>query len=246
MTICNMAIEAGAKVGLIAVDQTTLNYVRDHGGMSQQDFEQAQNFWTTLHSDEDAVFNKEIIIDVGTLKPQVTWGTSPEMTVDFDENIPNESDVPLDQVENLKLAKMYMGLEKATTLKDLSFDRVFIGSCTNSRIEDLRSAASVIKGQKVSSNIIEAIVVPGSGLVKAQAEKEGLDKIFEDAGFLWRDPGCSMCLGMNPDQLKPYERCASTSNRNFEGRQGNLGRTHLMSPMMAALTAINGIISDPS
>ena len=246
MTICNMAIEAGAKVGLIAVDQTTLNYVRDHSGMSQQDFEQAQNFWTTLHSDEDAVFNKKIIIDVGTLKPQVTWGTSPEMTVDFDENIPNESDVPLDQVENLKLAKIYMGLEKATTLKDLSFDRVFIGSCTNSRIEDLRSAASVIKGQKVSSNIIEAIVVPGSGLVKAQAEKEGLDKIFEDAGFLWRDPGCSMCLGMNPDQLKPYERCASTSNRNFEGRQGNLGRTHLMSPMMAALTAINGIISDPS
>ena len=246
MTICNMAIEAGAKVGLIAVDETTLNYLRDHSGMSQQDFEQAQNFWTTLHSDEDAVFNKKIIIDVGTLKPQVTWGTSPEMTVDFDENIPNESDVPLDQVENLKLAKIYMGLEKATTLKDLSFDRVFIGSCTNSRIEDLRSAASVIKGQKVSSNIIEAIVVPGSGLVKAQAEKEGLDKIFEDAGFLWRDPGCSMCLGMNPDQLKPYERCASTSNRNFEGRQGNLGRTHLMSPMMAALTAINGIISDPS
>jgi 3-isopropylmalate dehydratase large subunit len=168
------------------------------------------------------------------------------MTVGFDENIPNESDVPLDQVENLKLAKIYMGLEKATTLKDLSFDRVFIGSCTNSRIEDLRSAASVIKGQKVSSNITEAIVVPGSGLVKAQAEREGLDKIFEDAGFLWRDPGCSMCLGMNPDQLKPYERCASTSNRNFEGRQGNLGRTHLMSPMMAALTAINGIISDPS
>ena len=246
MTICNMAIEAGAKVGLIAVDQTTLNYVRDHSGMSQQDFEQAQNYWTTLRSDDDAVFNKKVIIDVGTLKPQVTWGTSPEMTVDFDENIPNESDVPFDQVENLKLAKMYMGLEKAKTLKDLSFDRVFIGSCTNSRIEDLRSAASVIKGQKVSSNIIEAIVVPGSGLVKAQAEKEGLDKIFEDAGFLWRDPGCSMCLGMNPDQLKPYERCASTSNRNFEGRQGNLGRTHLMSPMMAALTAINGTISDPS
>jgi 3-isopropylmalate/(R)-2-methylmalate dehydratase large subunit len=246
MTICNMAIEAGAKVGLIAVDQTTLNYVREHSDMTQEDFDHAQNFWTKLHSDEEAIFNKKIIIDVGTLKPQVTWGTSPEMTVDFDENIPNESDVPQDQVENLKLAKMYMGLEKATTLKDLSFDRVFIGSCTNSRIEDLRSAASVIKGQKVSSNIIEAIVVPGSGLVKAQAEKEGLDKIFEDAGFLWRDPGCSMCLGMNPDQLKPYERCASTSNRNFEGRQGNLGRTHLMSPMMAALTAINGIISDPS
>ncbi|MDA9332413.1 3-isopropylmalate dehydratase large subunit, partial [Gammaproteobacteria bacterium] len=150
MTICNMAIEAGAKVGLIAVDQTTLNYVREHSDMTQEDFDHAQNFWTTLHSDEDAIFNKKIIIDVGTLKPQVTWGTSPEMTVDFDENIPNESDVPLDQVENLKLAKIYMGLEKAMTLKDLSFDRVFIGSCTNSRIEDLRSAASVIKGQKVS------------------------------------------------------------------------------------------------
>ena len=159
------------------------------------------------------------------------------MTIDFDAKIPVESNTPKDELENFKLAKAYMGLEDAETLKDLSFNRVFIGSCTNSRIEDLRLAAGVIKGQKVSEKITEAIVVPGSGMVKAQAEAEGLDTIFKEAGFLWRDPGCSMCLGMNPDQLKPYERCASTSNRNFEGRQGNLGRTHLMSPIMAALTA---------
>ena len=246
MTICNMAIEAGAKVGLIAVDQITLDYVQACSGLNEEGFEEASNFWNTLHSDNEAIFDKHITIDVASLKPQVTWGTSPEMTIDFDANIPTESDISKDHIENFKLAKAYMGLENTKTLQGLHFDRVFIGSCTNSRIEDLRSAASVIKGQKVSSTITEAIVVPGSGLVKMQAEKEGLDKIFEDAGFLWRDPGCSMCLGMNPDQLKPYERCASTSNRNFEGRQGNLGRTHLMSPIMAALTAITGTISDPS
>jgi len=246
MTICNMAIEAGAKVGLIAVDQITLDYVQACSGLNEEGFEEASNFWNTLHSDNEAIFDKQITIDVTSLKPQVTWGTSPEMTIDFDANIPTESDISKDHIENFKLAKAYMGLENTKTLQGIHFDRVFIGSCTNSRIEDLRSAASVIKGQKVSSTITEAIVVPGSGLVKMQAEKEGLDKIFEDAGFLWRDPGCSMCLGMNPDQLKPYERCASTSNRNFEGRQGNLGRTHLMSPIMAALTAITGTISDPS
>ena len=246
MTICNMAIEAGAKVGLIAVDQITLDYVQACSGLNEEGFEEASNFWNTLHSDNEAIFDKQITIDVASLKPQVTWGTSPEMTIDFDANIPTESDISKDHIENFKLAKAYMGLENTKTLQGIHFDRVFIGSCTNSRIEDLRSAASVIKGQKVSSTITEAIVVPGSGLVKMQAEKEGLDKIFEDAGFLWRDPGCSMCLGMNPDQLKPYERCASTSNRNFEGRQGNLGRTHLMSPIMAALTAITGTISDPS
>ena len=246
MTICNMAIEAGAKVGLIAVDQITLDYVQACSGLNEEGFEEASNFWNTLHSDNEAIFDKQITIDVASLKPQVTWGTSPEMTIDFDANIPTESDISKDHIENFKLAKAYMGLENTKTLQGLHFDRVFIGSCTNSRIEDLRSAASVIKGQKVSRTITEAIVVPGSGLVKMQAEKEGLDKIFEDAGFLWRDPGCSMCLGMNPDQLKPYERCASTSNRNFEGRQGNLGRTHLMSPIMAALTAITGTISDPS
>ena len=167
------------------------------------------------------------------------------MTIDFDAKIPTQEDVDEASHENLLLAKTYMGLDDSKTLQDLSFDRVFIGSCTNSRIEDLRDAASVIKGKQVSEDITEAIVVPGSGMVKAQAEAEGLDKIFINAGFLWRDPGCSMCLGMNPDQLQPYERCASTSNRNFEGRQGNLGRTHLMSPMMAALTAINGKIIDP-
>ena len=246
MTICNMAIEAGAKVGLIAVDQITLDYVQACSGLNEEGFEEASNFWNTLHSDNEAIFDKQITIDVASLKPQVTWGTSPEMTIDFDANIPTESDISKDHIENFKLAKAYMGLENTKTLQGIHFDRVFIGSCTNSRIEDLRSAASVIKGQKVSRTITEAIVVPGSGLVKMQAEKEGLDKIFEDAGFLWRDPGCSMCLGMNPDQLKPYERCASTSNRNFEGRQGNLGRTHLMSPIMAALTAITGTISDPS
>ena len=207
---------------------------------------QAEAYWSSLCSDDKAKFDKAISIDVTKIKPQVTWGTSPEMTIDFDEIIPSESDVEEEKKENLMLAKSYMGLEQAKTLQDLTFDRIFIGSCTNSRIEDLRDAAFAVDGKKIANNIIEAIVVPGSGMVKEQAEAEGLDKIFENAGFLWRDPGCSMCLGMNPDKLKPYERCASTSNRNFEGRQGNLGRTHLMSPLMAALTAVNGKISDPS
>ena len=246
MTICNMAIEAGAKVGLTGVDSTTLDYVKNHSNLSDSMFSKASEYWQTLKSDPDANFDKSINIDVSEIKPQVTWGTSPEMTIDFDADIPTQEDVDEASHENLLLAKTYMGLDESKTLQDLSFDRIFIGSCTNSRIEDLRDAASVIQGKKVSKDITEAIVVPGSGMVKAQAEEEGLDKIFVDAGFLWRDPGCSMCLGMNPDQLKPYERCASTSNRNFEGRQGNLGRTHLMSPLMAALTAINGKIIDPS
>jgi 3-isopropylmalate dehydratase large subunit len=168
------------------------------------------------------------------------------MVVDFDGEIPDPSLVSEDKRKNIELAKQYMGIEKNQKLSDLKFDKVFIGSCTNSRIEDLREAAEVVDGKHISESISEAIVVPGSGAVKKQAENEGLDKIFEEAGFIWRDPGCSMCLGMNPDQLKPYERCASTSNRNFEGRQGNLGRTHLMSPLMAALTAINGTVSNPS
>jgi 3-isopropylmalate/(R)-2-methylmalate dehydratase large subunit len=241
-----MAIEAGAKVGLTGVDSTTLDYVKNHSNLSDSMFSKASEHWQTLKSDPDANFDKSINIDVSEIKPQVTWGTSPEMTIDFDADIPTQEDVDEASHENLLLAKTYMGLDESKTLQDLSFDRIFIGSCTNSRIEDLRDAASVIQGKKVSKDITEAIVVPGSGMVKAQAEEEGLDKIFVDAGFLWRDPGCSMCLGMNPDQLKPYERCASTSNRNFEGRQGNLGRTHLMSPLMAALTAINGKIIDPS
>jgi len=241
-----MAIEAGAKVGLTAVDSTTIDYVKQHCNLSGEILNQAEAYWSSLRSDDEAKFDKTISIDVTKIKPQVTWGTSPEMTIDFDEIIPSESDVEEEKKENLMLAKSYMGLEQAKTLQDLTFDRIFIGSCTNSRIEDLRDAAFAVDGKKIANNIIEAIVVPGSGMVKEQAEAEGLDKIFENAGFLWRDPGCSMCLGMNPDKLKPYERCASTSNRNFEGRQGNLGRTHLMSPLMAALTAVNGKISDPS
>ncbi len=246
MTICNMAIEAGAKVGLIAVDSMTLDYVKKHSNLSDDMFNKAREYWQTLKSDDKANFDKTVTIDVSKIRPQVTWGTSPEMTIDFDAEIPSKEDIDESKQENLLLAKAYMGLDKSKTLQDLSFDRIFIGSCTNSRIEDLRDAAFAVKGKKISKDIIEAIVVPGSGMVKAQAEEEGLDKIFVDAGFLWRDPGCSMCLGMNPDQLKPYERCASTSNRNFEGRQGNLGRTHLMSPLMAALTAVNGKITDPS
>ena len=246
MTICNMAIEAGAKVGLIAVDAITLDYVKKHSNLSDNVFNEAADYWQTLKSDDKANFDKTITIDVSEIKPQVTWGTSPEMTIDFDAEIPSNEDIDDKNRENILLAKAYMGLEESKTLQDLSFDRIFIGSCTNSRIEDLREAASVVKGKKVSKDITEAIVVPGSGMVKSQAEEEGLDTIFLEAGFLWRDPGCSMCLGMNPDQLKPYERCASTSNRNFEGRQGNLGRTHLMSPLMAALTAVNGKITDPS
>ena len=246
MTICNMAIEAGAKVGLIATDATTIDYVREHSDLDSHLLEQAELHWSTLLSDQAASFDKEIIIDISGIKFQVTWGTSPEMVVDFDGNIPDPELAPADKKKNIKLAKQYMGIGENEKLTDLKFDKVFIGSCTNSRIEDLREAASIVEGKQVADTIIEAIVVPGSGMVKLQAEAEGLDKIFEDAGFVWRDPGCSMCLGMNPDQLKPYERCASTSNRNFEGRQGNLGRTHLMSPMMAALTAINGTVSNPS
>ena len=246
MTICNMSIEAGAKVGLIAPDTTTFNYVKDHSQLSEEEFEDAMSHWTSLVSDNDASFDKEIEIDVSLIKPQVTWGTSPEMVVDFDQEIPNLDFVDGENKRNFELAKKYMGIEENQKVTDLKFDRVFIGSCTNSRIEDLRDAAKVVDGKKVSEDIIEAIVVPGSGLVKEQAESEGLNIIFEKAGFVWRDPGCSMCLGMNPDQLKPYERCASTSNRNFEGRQGNLGRTHLMSPLMAALTAVNGRVVDPS
>tara|TARA_Y100001933_G_scaffold149253_1_gene147758 strand:- start:265 stop:897 length:633 start_codon:yes stop_codon:yes gene_type:complete len=208
--------------------------------------EEAIKYWEKLQTDDNAIFDKEMVIDVSQIKPQVTWGTSPEMVVNFDENIPTASQSSSDEQKNIILARKYMGIESEKKLSDLIFDKVFIGSCTNSRIEDLREAAEIVKGKTIAENISEAIVVPGSGLVKEQAEQEGLDKVFKDAGFIWRDPGCSMCLGMNPDQLKPYERCASTSNRNFEGRQGYLGRTHLMSPLMAAYTAINGTVGEPS
>ena len=234
MTICNMSIEAGAKVGLVGVDETTISYVKNAACLNEKEIKNAETYWQSLHSDDDASFDKELKIDVSLIKPQVTWGTSPEMVIDYD------ADIPVAKNNNMELARKYMGIEDNQNLLDLAFDKVFIGSCTNSRIEDLREAAKVVDGKKVSKDIKEAMVVPGSGLVKEAAEKEGLDKVFINAGFNWKDPGCSMCLGMNPDQLKPYERCASTSNRNFEGRQGNLGRTHLMSPRLAALVAING------
>ena len=242
MTICNMSIEAGAKVGLVSVDDKTIEYVKKHSNLEANLINDAIKKWKNLTTDKEAMFDKEIDIDVSKINPQVSWGTSPEMVIDFNEKIPSSSIFSAEKRKSLDLAKNYMGLSDNQELSDLDFDKVFIGSCTNSRIEDLREAAEVLKGQKVSKNIQEAIVVPGSGMVKEQAEKEGIHKIFIDAGFQWRAPGCSMCLGMNPDQLSPYERCASTSNRNFEGRQGNLGRTHLMSPKMAALTAINGRI----
>ena len=242
MTICNMSIEAGAKVGLVSVDDKTIDYIKKHSNLEANLINDAIKKWKNLTTDKEAMFDKEIDIDVSKINPQVSWGTSPEMVIDFNEKIPSSSIFSAEKRKSLDLAKNYMGLSDNQELSDLDFDKVFIGSCTNSRIEDLREAAEVLKGQKVSENIQEAIVVPGSGMVKEQAEKEGIHKIFIDAGFQWRAPGCSMCLGMNPDQLSPYERCASTSNRNFEGRQGNLGRTHLMSPKMAALTAINGRI----
>ena len=246
MTICNMAIEAGAKVGLIAPDETTIDYVKKNSFLDEELFNQAKQFWKSLRTDDKAVFDNEIEIDVSKIKPQVTWGTSPEMVVNFDDPIPTIIDTNEENKKNVELARTYMGIQNELKLSDLVFDKVFIGSCTNSRIEDLRQAAEIVKGKTIAENISEAIVVPGSGLVKEQAENEGLDKVFTDAGFIWRDPGCSMCLGMNPDQLQPHERCASTSNRNFEGRQGYLGRPHLMSPIMAAFTAINGTVGDPS
>ena len=246
MTICNMAIEAGAKVGLIAPDKTTIDYVREKSFLDKETLEKAEDYWSNLRTDDGAIFDNEYIVDVSKIKPQVTWGTSPEMVVNYDGEIPTPMNVSEDNKKNIELARNYMGIQDESKLSDLVFDKVFIGSCTNSRIEDLRQAAEIVKGKTVADNITEAIVVPGSGMVKEQAEMEGLDKIFREAGFIWRDPGCSMCLGMNPDQLKPYERCASTSNRNFEGRQGYLGRTHLMSPLMAAYTAINGKVGEPS
>ena len=245
MTICNMAIEAGAKVGLVAPDDKTIDYVRKNSFIDKEILLKAEKYWSSLKSDKNAFFEKELTIDISKIKPQVTWGTSPEMVVNFDDDIPKTSDYSEKNKKNIELARHYMGIQDESKLSDLVFDKVFIGSCTNSRIEDLRQAAEIVKGKSVADNISEAIVVPGSGMVKEQAELEGLDKIFTEAGFIWRDPGCSMCLGMNPDQLKPYERCASTSNRNFEGRQGYLGRTHLMSPIMAAFTAINGTIGEP-
>jgi 3-isopropylmalate/(R)-2-methylmalate dehydratase large subunit len=235
MTVCNMTIEAGARAGLIAVDQKTLDYVNGKPFSPKGElWEQAREYWETLQSDEDAVFDKIIEINANDINPMVTWGTSPELVVDV------ESKIPFSTNGKIQPALDYMGLEMGMPIKDILLDKIFIGSCTNSRIEDLREAAKVVEGKKIADSIKLAMVVPGSGPVKEQAEKEGLDKIFLNAGFEWREPGCSMCLAMNADRLESGERCASTSNRNFEGRQGQGGRTHLVSPAMAAAAAIKG------
>ncbi|MEH6445793.1 MAG: 3-isopropylmalate dehydratase large subunit [Oceanospirillaceae bacterium] len=246
MTICNMAIEAGARVGMVAVDDITIDYVKGRPYSPKGDhWEMAVAAWADLHSDENAHFDTVVEIDATQIIPQVTWGTSPEMVVAVNANVPNpDNETDPVKVDGINRALKYMGLKADQAITDIALDRIFIGSCTNSRIEDMRDAAKVAQGRKVAASIKEAIVVPGSGLVKAQAEAEGLDKIFEAAGFEWREPGCSMCLAMNPDKLAPKEHCASTSNRNFEGRQGNGGRTHLVSPAMAAAAAIAGTFVD--
>ena len=246
MTLCNMAIEAGARAGMIAVDDTTVNYFQGRPFAPQGDnWEKAVEYWRTLHSDAGAVFDALVTLDAAKIRPQVTWGTSPEMVVAVDGCVPDPATMtdPVKR-EGAERALQYMGLQANTPITEISVDKVFIGSCTNARIEDMRAAAAVARGKKVT--VKQALVVPGSGLVKAQAELEGLDKIFIEAGFEWRDPGCSMCLAMNDDRLSPGERCASTSNRNFEGRQGQGGRTHLVSPEMAAAAAIAGHFVDIS
>ena len=248
MTVCNMAIEAGARAGLVAVDETTINYVKGRP-MSPQGlaWEQAVAYWRTLHSDPGATWDAVIEIDASQIRPQVTWGTSPEMVLSIEDRVP-DPDKEKDAARRgaIERALAYMGLEPNKRIDDIRIDKVFIGSCTNSRIEDLREAAAVVRkvGGRIAANVKLALVVPGSGLVKAQAEREGLDKVFRGAGFEWREPGCSMCLAMNADRLEPGERCASTSNRNFEGRQGAGGRTHLVSPAMAAAAAMEGHFVD--
>ena len=242
MTLCNMAIEAGARAGMVAVDDTTLNYVRGTPwAPTGEQWEKAEIYWRNLHSDADAVFDREIAIPAKEIVPQVTWGTSPEMVVGVDGRVPTLDEMPSETARaGLQRALEYMGLEAGMLITDIRPDVIFIGSCTNSRIEDMRAAAAVLKGRKIASSITQALVVPGSGVVKAQAEAEGLHHIFTDAGMEWREPGCSMCLAMNADKLEPGQRCASTSNRNFEGRQGAGGRTHLVSPAMAAAAAVAG------
>ncbi|MDR7272151.1 3-isopropylmalate/(R)-2-methylmalate dehydratase large subunit [Pelomonas saccharophila] len=248
MTVCNMAIEAGARAGLIGVDDTTINYVKGRPFSPQGvEWDQAVAYWRTLHSDPGAHFDKIVEIDAAQIRPQVTWGTSPEMVLAIDDRVP-DPDKEKDAVKRgaIERALTYMALEPNKAINDIHVDKVFIGSCTNSRIEDMREAAAIVKrvGGRVAKNIKLALVVPGSGLVKAQAEAEGLDQVFKAAGFEWREPGCSMCLAMNADRLEPGERCASTSNRNFEGRQGAGGRTHLVSPAMAAAAAMTGHFVD--
>ena len=246
MTICNMAIEAGSRTGMVAVDDATIDYLRGRPYAPRGEmFEKAAAYWRTLVSDPGAKFDRVVEIDSTQLKPQVTWGTSPEMVVSIEDRVPDpEREKDPQKREAMERALTYMGLEPNKAITDIYVDKIFIGSCTNSRIEDLRAAAKVVKGRRVAKSVKLALVVPGSGLVKAQAEKEGLDRIFKDSGFEWREAGCSMCLGMNEDRLSPGERCASTSNRNFEGRQGAGGRTHLVSPEMAAAAAIEGHFVD--
>jgi 3-isopropylmalate/(R)-2-methylmalate dehydratase large subunit len=245
MTLCNMTIEAGARAGLIAADETTFAYVAGKPRAPKAAaFENAVRYWRTLKSDDDAKFDTEIVLDAAEIPPMVTWGTSPEQALPVTGSVPDPASIKDDAHRaGVERALSYMALKPGTALKDVKIDRVFIGSCTNGRIEDLRAAAAIAKGKKVAAHV-GAMVVPGSGLVKAQAEEEGLDEIFIEAGFEWREPGCSMCLAMNADRLEPGERCASTSNRNFEGRQGRGGRTHLMSPAMAAAAAIAGHLTD--
>lgn len=246
MTLCNMAIEAGARAGMVAVDDTTIDYVKGRPfSPKAAQWDAAVAYWRTLHSDAAAKFDAVVTLNAADIEPQVTWGTSPEMVVGIDGRVPS-LDLAKNEVQRAdwERAYAYMGLQANTPISEINIDKVFIGSCTNSRIEDLRAAAVVAKGQHIAPNVKLALVVPGSGLVKAQAEAEGLDKIFIAAGFEWREPGCSMCLAMNADRLEAGERCASTSNRNFEGRQGQGGRTHLVSPAMAAAAAVAGHFVD--
>ena len=246
MTVCNMAIEAGARAGMVAVDDTTIEYLKGRPfSPVGPDWDAAVAYWKTLKSDPGAKFDREVTLRAEDIRPQVSWGTSPEMVVGVDAEVPDpEREKDSIKREGMERALQYMGLKPRMKITDIRLDKVFIGSCTNSRIEDLRIAASVVKGRRVAPNVRLAMVVPGSGLVKAQAEREGLDKVFRDAGFDWRQPGCSMCLAMNADRLEPGERCAATSNRNFEGRQGDGGRTHLVSPAMAAAAAVAGHFVD--
>ena len=245
MTICNMTIEGGARAGLIQPDQKIFDYLKNKPmSPKNENWDKALEYWSQLKSDDDVSFDKEISLEAKEIKPMVTWGTSPQDVVTIDGKVPNpDQEVDPDKKNSIERSLKYMGLEPDTSVKDIKIDKVFIGSCTNGRIEDLREAAKILKDRKIA-NHVDAIVVPGSGLVKEQAEQEGLDKIFKNSGFEWREPGCSMCLAMNADKLKSGERCASTSNRNFEGRQGRGGRTHLVSPAMAAAAAISGNLDD--
>ena len=246
MTLCNMSIEAGARAGMVAADEGTIGYLKGRPFAPRGElWDRAVAHWRTLKSDPDAKFDREVTIDARSIRPQVTWGTSPEMVTTVDERVPDpDKEKDVIRREGMERALTYMGLKPNTPITDIRIDKVFIGSCTNSRIEDLRAAAAIVRGRRIASNVKLAMVVPGSGLVKSQAENEGLDRVFKDAGFEWREAGCSMCLGMNADRLDPGERCASTSNRNFEGRQGTGGRTHLVSPEMAAAAAIAGHFVD--